>query len=357
VEEAELRIGIVGVGFMGSNVFEALRRAPDLRIRVTAICRTDKQKLEQIAKKEKVPFCTTDYRELVRSQDVDIVAVFSPDHLHGQHAIAALKEGKHVLCTKPMATTMEECREIVSLVRKMRVKFLTAETVRFTDLYVQAKELVQRGELGEPVLVEALYVHDIRALMGHTPWRLTAPQDFLLGGLCHPVDLARWLAGDVVEVHAYAKKSGMIPGYPLADTFTLNMKFREGAIGRVLGAYGVVEPPLALEEFGAYGTKGTLINNQLVLEKDGRIERKTLPPSRYLRMKQETAAGRVIPPDEEISGHIEEVVRFHRHLQDCIQRDATPNPDASEGAKTVATCLAAGESIRTGKPATVGRIG
>ena len=354
---AKLGIGIIGVGFMGSNVFEALRRAPDLKMDVRAICRTDRQKLEEIAKKEGIPFASTDYRDVVEREDVDVVAIFSPDHLHGQHAIAALKQGKHVLCTKPMVTTMEESRKIVSLVKRKKVKFLTAETVRFTDLYIQAKDLLERGELGDPMFVEALYVHDIRGLMGHTPWRLTAPQDFLFGGLCHPVDLVRWLAGDVVEVHAYAKKSGMIPGYPLDDTFTVNLRFRTGAIGRVLGAYGVVEPPLALEEFGVYGTRGTLINNQLVLERQGKIVRKALSPSRYLKMKQETAAGRMVSPDEEISGHIDEVVRFLRHLQDCIQGDATPNPDAVEGARTVATCLAAGESIKTGRPAKVRRIG
>jgi len=348
-------IGIIGVGIMGSNIFEALRQAPDLKMEVRAICRTNKQKLEELAKKENVPFATTDYRELVEREDVDIVAIFSPDHLHGEHAVAALKEGKHVICTKPMVTTMKECEEVVSLVRKKKVKFLTAETVRFTDLYMSAKNLLEKGELGEPIFAEALYVHDIRGVLDITPWRLTAPQDFLLGGVCHPVDLVRWLVGDIVELHAYSKKSGTIPNYPLDDTFSLNLKFENNAIGRVLGAYGVVEPPLALEEYGVYGTKGTLINNILVQEKDGKIIRKSLPPSRYLKMKQTIAEGKTVAPDEEIRGHINEVIRFLRHLQDCIENDKTPNPDAVEGAKTVAVCLAAWKSIKTGKPVRVRR--
>ena len=350
---AEFGIGIIGVGFMGSNVFEALRLAPDIKMEVRAICRTNKQKLEEISRKEKVPFATTDYREAVERDDVDVVAIFSPDHLHGLHAIAALKEGKHVLCTKPMVTTMKECEDVVSLVRKKKVKFLTAETVRFTDLFIMARDLLEKGGLGEPIFAEALYVHDIRGVLGLTPWRLTAPQDFLLGGVCHPVELVRWLVGDVVELHAYSKKSGMIPNYPLDDTFSLNLKFENNAIGRVLGAYGVVEPPLALEEYGVYGTEGTLVNNILVQEKDGKIARKTLPPSRYLKMKQDIAEGKTVAPDEEISGHVDEVVRFLRHLQDCIENDRTPSPDAVEGAKTVAIGLAAWESIGTGKPVEV----
>jgi len=351
----KLSIGIIGVGFMGSNIFEALRSAPDLKMEVRAICRTNKQKLQEIAKKEKVPFATTDYQEVVERDDVDIVAIFSPDHLHGEQAIAAIKEGKHVLCTKPMVTTMEECEEIVALVRKKKVKFLTAETVRFTDLYIMAKGLLDKGEMGEPVFAEAFYVHDIREILSYTPWRLTAPQDFLLGGVCHPADLVRWLVGDVVELHAYSKKSGTIPNYPLDDTFSLNLKFESSAIGRILGAYGVVEPPLALEEYGIYGTKGTLVNNVLVQEKDGKIIRRTLPPSRYLKMKQDITEGRTVAPDEEIRGHINEVIRFLRHLQNCIESDKTPNPDAVEGAKTIAVCLAAWESVRTGKPIRVRR--
>ncbi len=349
----KLGLGIIGVGFMGSNVFEALKSAPDLKMEVRAICRTDEKRLLELAKKENIPFATTDYKTVVERDDVDIVAVFSPDHIHGEHTISALKEGKHVLCTKPMVTTMKECEEIISQVRKRKVKFLTAETVRFTDLYITAKSLLDKGELGEPIFAESLYTHDLREILRFTPWRLTAPQDFLLGGVCHPVDLLRWLVGDIAELHAYSKKSGMIPNYPLDDTFSLNLKFQNNAIGRVLGAYGVVEPPLALEEYGVYGTKGTLINNVLVQEKDGRIVRNVLPPSRYLKMKNGIAEGKTVPPDEEIKGHINEVIRFLRHLQDCIENDKTPNPDAVEGAKTVAVCLAAWESIKTGKPVRV----
>lgn len=72
-------------------------------------------------------------------------------------------------------------------------------------------------------------------------------------------------------------------------------------------------------------------------------------------MKQTIAEGKTVAPDEEIRGHINKVIRFLRRLQDCIENDKTPNPDAVEGAKTIAVCLAAWESIKTGKPVRVHR--
>lgn len=70
-----------------------------------------------------------------------------------------------------------------------------------------------------------------------------------------------------MEICVYSKKSGTMPNYPLDDTLSSERTFENNVIGRVLGAYGVVEPPLALEEYGVYGTKGTLINNMPVQER------------------------------------------------------------------------------------------
>jgi predicted dehydrogenase len=113
-------LGVIGFGSMGRTM-EVLRGVPDLRYELRAVCAEHPEKLQARAQQAGVPFWTTDYRELVARNDVDVVAVFSPDHLHTQHSLAAMAAGKHVVCGKPNAVTLEEAKELVKQVRQSGV--------------------------------------------------------------------------------------------------------------------------------------------------------------------------------------------------------------------------------------------
>lgn len=98
-----IRLGVIGMGPNNmASTFTLLKDVPDLRYQITAICAVPEAVVKQCAIDFNVPFWTTDYRELVSRNDVDVVCVFSPDHLHAEHCIGALEQGKHVVCTKPM---------------------------------------------------------------------------------------------------------------------------------------------------------------------------------------------------------------------------------------------------------------
>src|SRR5439155_22741524 len=174
------------------------------------------------------------------------------------HATAALRAGKHVVCTKPMVTRVEDALEIVRLVDQTGRKFLVGQTMRFDQQFVAAKQMLDEGVLGEITWAEAHYVHDLRHVLPLTPWRLTAPQDLMYGGVSHPIDLLRWLFGDVATVHALGRKGKTMPTYPLPDNFLLSLEFENGVIARVLGSYGVVHPPMPMMGLGLYGDKGSL---------------------------------------------------------------------------------------------------
>ena len=108
-----INLGVIGMGpnNMASTLM-LLKNEPDLRFRVQAICSRRRNITEQCARDFGVPFWTTDYRKLVIREDVDVVCVYSPDHLHAGHCIAALKAGKHVVCTKPMVTRLEDAKKL-----------------------------------------------------------------------------------------------------------------------------------------------------------------------------------------------------------------------------------------------------
>jgi predicted dehydrogenase len=346
----KLRIALIGSGFMGLNVAEAIRVEPSLGLELRGIAEQDDAVLRRAATKYRVQYAVTDYKELIERDDIDIVAIFTPDHLHAEQILDSLDAGKHVICTKPLVTTMKDCERVVRKVDETGLKLLTAETARFHRLFLAAKEMLDNGELGKPIYVQAHYVHDLRKVLKATPWRETVPQDWLIGGGCHAIDLVRWFAGEVSEVHAYANKSGL-PGYEIYErtyetNFLLNLKFESGCIGRVLSAHGVIEPPIPMESFWLFGTRGTIVDNEIVLERDGKLERKTLRPSR----DQELAEKGMPSPEEEIRGHLDEVIRFLKHFEICVREDRNPSPDAREGARDVSVALAAWDSIKEGRP-------
>ena len=128
-------LGVIGMNptNMGSTA-TLLKDVPDLKYELRAICAKRAEVLEGYAAEIGVGFWTTDYQELVSRDDIDVVAVYSPDHLHAVHCAAAIEAGKHVVCTKPMVTDLDDAKRLVGLVREKGVKFLVGQTMRF-DLH------------------------------------------------------------------------------------------------------------------------------------------------------------------------------------------------------------------------------
>jgi predicted dehydrogenase len=336
----DIGIGVIGIG-MGSTLL-AVNREPTSRFVVRGLCARSAEKVSALAKEWDVPFWTTDYRELLARDDIQVIGVYSPDHLHAEHAAAALEAGKHVICTKPMVTSVEDAERLVKLVDRTGLKFLVGQTMRFEPQFASAKRMLDDGDLGNVIWAEAHYVHDLRTFAYATPWRLQAPQDLMYGGASHPIDLLRWLLGDITEVHCFSNRSGLSE-YPLDENFVINVRFANGQIGRVLASFGLVHPPMPMMGLGLYGTKGSLIadftdkmggNVKVVFEK-----METRPTGVF-----------AFPPETEGAyGHGRTVMRYLAHFEDCLLNNKEPVPGVRDGAKSVAVCAAAWESARTGQ--------
>lgn len=340
----EIRLGVIGMGPANmASTLMLLRDEPDLRYSITAICGLPEEVIDACARQFGVPVWTTDYRRLVDREDVDVVCVFSPDALHAEHCIAALEQGKHVVCTKPMVTRLEDARRLVSLVRKTGLKFLVGQTMRFDRQFLHAKRIFDDGGLGELISLESYYLHDMRPVFRVTPWRLTMPQDFMFGGCVHSIDVIRAFGGDIARIHAIGNKGKLTAGYPLDDNFFLNLEFTSGVIGRVAGLYGIVHPPTPMMQFGVYGTKGSL-QAEFTDNEPGEI--------RVVLDKTEghepTVTRFEAERDRSAYGHGATVLRYMRHFQDCLDHDREPSPSVLDGAKAVAAGATAWESIRTG---------
>ena len=152
------RVGLVGLGF-GSEFIPIYLAHP--RAEVAAICQRTKKKLDEVGNRFGISKRYTSFRDMLKDPDIDFVHINSPIPEHAPQAIEALKAGKHVMCTVPMATTLEQCREIVELVRKTGLKYMMAETVVYSREYLFVKELYKKGELGKIQYMQASHPQDM----------------------------------------------------------------------------------------------------------------------------------------------------------------------------------------------------
>ncbi|MEZ4733626.1 MAG: Gfo/Idh/MocA family oxidoreductase, partial [Caldilineaceae bacterium] len=173
----EIGVGIIGLG-MGRNML-AINEDPASRLQVRAICDTNADLVERVRTQHNLPFATTTYQELLARPDIQVVGIYSPDHLHMAHIEAAAQAGKHIICTKPMVVSLAEAQRTVELVRQHDIKFMVGQTCRFMPAFQAAKKLYDDGDLGHPLFAEAHYVHDMRPVLDRTSWRHEAPQDLL----------------------------------------------------------------------------------------------------------------------------------------------------------------------------------
>ncbi len=341
----QIGIGVIGLG-MGSILLE-LNSIAESALVVRGVCSRRLEKARHFKNEYNLKYAVEDYRELVDKEDIDIIAVYSPDHLHAEHCIAALEAGKHVVCTKPLVASLEDAKTIVRLVEEKGAKFLTGQTMRYEPQFAAIKRMYDDGDLGDILLAEAHYVHDMRPVFKTTPWRLTAPKDYLYGAVCHPVDLLRWFLGDVDEVFAYGSKGNLTPEYPLLSNFLLNLRFTNGIMARAMGAFDLVHPPMPMMGISVFGSRGTAIGSYTD-KKGGNVK--------VVLDKLEPKSEEVInfPPETDGAyGHGKTVFRYLRHFEECLRNDTTPVPDAREGAKSGAVSAAAWESIRIGAPVKV----
>ena len=196
--------------------------------------------------------------EEIYNSDADIVVVASPDHFHTEQALKAMYAGKHVACEKPLAPTVDECRKIVAAVKETGKYFMTGQVCRYAPAFKLAKQLVESGRIGEIATLECEYAHDYTKYPGWENWR-TDPaigREGFLGGGCHALDLARFLAGDPEEVFCYMNKKHH-PEWPKPDSGFAVARFPEGVIGRIFVSTGVKRPYTMRTVIN--GTKGTII--------------------------------------------------------------------------------------------------
>jgi predicted dehydrogenase len=253
--DGALGVGMVGYAFMGRAHSQAWRTVGHffdlpLRPRMSAICGRDAAAVAAAAERLGWPATETDWKRLIERDDVDLVDVCTPGSSHAEISIGALEAGKHVLCEKPLANTVEEARAMAAAAATAAargVRAMTGFNFRRVPAVALARELVAAGRLGAIRHVRGAYLGN-HLLDPEFPlvWRLQAEHagSGALGDLgAHAVDLAQYLAGDrIAGVSA------------LTETFVRERPLADGGQGR--GPVTVDDAALFIARFagGALGS-------------------------------------------------------------------------------------------------------
>jgi len=162
----KINVAIVGLGF-GAEFIPLWQKHPHTTCH--AICQRNKQKLNDVGDYFGVDVRYEDFATLLKDPAVDVVHINSPIPDHAWMSIAALKAGKHVACTVPMATNIADCKKIVDLAKSTGLKYMMMETVVYAREYLFMKELLDDGKLGRLQFVQASHQQDMDGWPNYWP--------------------------------------------------------------------------------------------------------------------------------------------------------------------------------------------
>jgi predicted dehydrogenase len=171
--EQPIRVAIIGLGF-GAEFIPIYQNYPGAEI--AAICRRSKKDLDECGDRWKIAKRYTDFDQILKDPDIDAVHINSPIQDHAPQSLAALKAGKHVACTVPMATSIDDCRAIVEARRKSGKVYMMMETVVYSREYLFVKELYDKGELGRIQFLRGSHQQDMEGWPGY--WEGLPPMHY-----------------------------------------------------------------------------------------------------------------------------------------------------------------------------------
>lgn len=347
-----LNIAILGLGEGRSTMSAALKSK---KLNLVKVCDANEALCRQRAKEFDFPHYTLDYTDLLTDASIDIIAIYTPDHLHAEHIKLALQHGKHVVCTKPFIDDLSKAKELVEWSEKSGKRVFVGQSSRFFEPAKKQRADFEAGEIGDLITIEAHYHADHRWFL-EKPWSKSPQFKWLYGGLSHPADFIRWYLPDIEEVMGYGmiSSNGKNAGLKNEDTMHFIFKAADGRIARVSGVYTSPTQPSQRDSGMSCilrGSEGasqadyhelrysiTNRKGEEIIQRWGDEQHKY-----YFRFEGE-------------SHHAGEYQNYLEYFAASIEEGFTAYPDLKEGIGTVALFQAMDRTLKTGLPVKISDI-
>ena len=330
-----IKYGIAGLG--GAWMFHSAGLRNNDKIKFISAFDIDERKLKKASRIYNMEYYT-DYDELLKS-DIDAVLIMVPHFLHEEFVIRAARAGKHVLCEKPMARTLEECDNMINTTENAGVKFMIAENHRFLPAHKYIADAVRQGLLGDIFLIRAYEgVNEIPGLMDPDLWKgdpIKAGGGSLMDMGVHKFATIQWILNDNVDsAYSWITKQCTTLEAKAEDNAMVYLKYKKGTIVDIVLSFTVISPPTNSLEI--YGTKGTIIENHM-WENPVQINstHDAMGRNKGIWFEPKIEHG-PFPKYYEISARIEDT-----YFTDCILNDKKPEFTPQQARQAVATVLLA----------------
>lgn len=358
MSQKKFNVAIVGLGF-GAEFIPIYQRHP--LANMYAVCQRNEEKLNQIADAFKIEKRYTSFEELLSDPAVDLVHINTPIQSHASQSLAALRAGKHVACTVPMATTVEECRQIVQAVEETGKRYMMMETVIYSREFLFVKEMYTKGELGKLQFLRASHQQEMAGWPGY--WEGLPPMHYAT----HCVGPVLALPGAEAE-YVSCFGSGRIDenliskyGSPFAVE-TCHIKFRNSDLSAEVTRSLFNTARQYRESFDVYGSKKsfewTLIEHEQSVIHTGEVpERATIPDYAHLLPEEIRSFTTQGVYDSEENQHLSFLQGSghggsHPHLVNeflsALSEGREPYPNAKQSANITCVGILAHESAMKG---------
>lgn len=330
--------GVIGTGVWGQTHLKTYSTHAGARL--ACICDLDKELLEERAEQYGVDEWTTDYKELLKRDDIDAVSVVTPDFLHREIAVAAVEAGKHVLLEKPMATTVEDCEAMISAAEANGVTLMVDFHNRWNPAMWGIKKKIEAGEMGEPQMLTVRLNDTIYVPTDMLSWAADSTVIWFLGS--HSVDLVRWLFDDeIVRVYSVSRSSVLAErGIDTPDFFHTICELEGGGIAHIENCWIMsTEMPTVFDfKMELVGSEGTAF----------------VDASSHRMLQTYTPEGAQYPDVAvvtDIHGQPNGFgVQSIRHFADCVIEGREPIISLQDGLENTRVLVAIHESARTREP-------
>ena len=325
MKKENLKYAIVGCGRIGTRHAGHATNNGEL----VAVCDIEQKKADDLAKEYGAKAYYTIEGMLKNAEEADMVAICTPNGLHAEHSIKALKAGFHVLCEKPMAINVYDCGEMIKVAESANKRLMIVKQNRFNPPVEAVKKLLDENKLGK------IYSAQLNCFWNRNPdyyknsWKGTLDLDggTLYTQFSHFVDLLYWLIGDVKNVCAYGGNFNHQGITEFDDNGVVALEFYNGAIGSInytVNSFGKnMEGSLTI--FGEKGTVkiGGQYLNELEYQNIDGLEVKNLP------------AGNTANNYGQYQGSMSNHDRVYENVVEVLTNDGVISANAFEGMKTV----------------------
>lgn len=328
--DKKIRYAVTGLGHIAQvAVLPAFKHASD-KCELTAFISNDKEKIEKLSEEYKVKYSWTydSYDEALRSGQFDAVYIALPNDMHKEYTVRAARAGIHVLCEKPMATTVSECEEMIGASERHNVKLMIAYRLHFEPTNMRAVELIKAGKIGDARIFNSTFSLQVREGNIRTQSEHGGGPLNDIGIYC--INASRYLfRQEPLEVSAMATRSSDPRFSEIEESVSAILKFPGEKLASFVCSFGATD----MHRYDVVGTEGRIALDP-AYEYETELEISVKIGER--EEKHKTAKRDQFAPEL-------------LHFAECILEDKAPRPSGHEGLHDVRIIEAIREACRSGR--------